>query len=377
MSIYAAGSMLGFLVATLPSLALARIAMAVGGAMVMPATMAMLRNTVVEGRRPRAFGAFGAVMGTAAAVGPLLGGELTARFGWRAVFVANLPVILVAFGLIRFAAPADASASVGRRPRFDVEGSVLLAAALVALVAASRMKGAGVPWVVIAGVVLLAAFVAWELRAASPVVDLRMFARREFAAGNAVVGLQNLAMYALLFQLPIFFEQVRGIPSGNTGRSLIGMMLAMVVFAPLGGRLAERFGTRRIAFLGCLVSLAGLLAIADFSKLEVPTDALTGLILVGAGLGLATAPSQSAAMSAIGHAQAGMAGGSLSTSRYLGGVIGISLLGALLASNAGVASHRAAAWCYAAALALSAIAALMLPGRLRPAPGAPAPVPEL
>ncbi len=395
MSIYAAGSALGFLVATLPALALARVAMAVGGAMIVPATMAVLRNSVPEERRPRAFGTFGAVMGTAAAVGPLLGGELTAHFGWRAVFVANLPVILVAFGLIRLAgsaaapavaetpgpaatpAPAATRAPAERRPRFDVEGSLLQAAALTALVVASRMKGARMPWFVLLGVVLLVAFVAWEWRAAAPVLDLRMYARRAFTAGSAVVGLQNLAMYALLFQLPIFFEQVRGLHSGSTGRALIGMMLAMVVFAPVGGRLAERLGARLIAVLGCLVSLAGVFVIADFSKLAVPGDALLGLILVGAGLGLATSPSQSAAMSAVDRAQAGMAGGALSTSRYLGGVVGISVLGALLASNAGVASHRGAAVCYEVALALAALAALMLPGRLRAGAAGSASAPAL
>jgi EmrB/QacA subfamily drug resistance transporter len=372
MSIYAAGSVLGFLVATLPALALARIAMAVGGAMVVPATMAVLRNSVAEERRPRAFGMFGAVMGTAAAVGPLLGGELTAHFGWRAVFVANLPVIIVAFGLIRLAGPGDPPATVEHRPRFDVEGSVLLAAALTALVAASHMKGALVPWIVFAGIVLLAAFVAWERRTVAPVLELRMFARREFAAGSAVVGLQNLAMYALLFQVPIFFEQVRGIHSGATGRVLIGMMIAMVIFAPLGGRLSERLGARLIALIGCLVSLAGLFMIADFSKLAVPAHALPGLILVGAGLGLATSPSQSAAMSAVDRSQAGMAGGALSTSRYLGGVLGISVLGALLASNAGVVSHRGAAMCYEVALVIASLASLMLPGKHRSAPEGPA-----
>ncbi len=374
MAIYAAGSALGFLVATLPSLALARIAMAVGGAMVVPATMAMLRNTVPEERRPRAFGTFGAVMGTAAAIGPLLGGELTALFGWRAVFAANLPVILVAFALIHLAGPAATPAPVVRPPRFDFEGTVLLGAALVALVAASRIHGAGMPWLALAGVVLLAGFIAWEWRAVAPVMELRMFARRAFAAGNAVVGLQNLAMYALLFQLPIFFEQARGIHSGSTGRVLIGMMVAMVVFAPVGGRLAERFGARPIAFLGCLVSLGGLFAIADFSKLTAPGDALPGLILIGAGLGLATSPSQSAAMSAVDRSEAGMAGGALSTSRYLGGILGITVLGALLASNGGVVSHRRAALCYVTALALAAVTALMLPGKIRLEGGKTVPV---
>ncbi len=367
MAIYGAGSVAGFIFATLPSLAIARVAMAIGGAMAVPATMALLRNSVPAERRPRTFGTFGAVMGTAAAIGPLLGGELTARFGWRAVFVANVPVILTAFALIRLAGrtPAVAAVAPARRPRFDVEGSVLLAAALTTLVVGARTKGPAAPWIVAGGAALLVAFVAWERRAAEPVMDLRLFARRPFAAGNAVVGLQNLAMYALLFQLPIYFEQVRGLAPGTTGRTVVGMMVAMVVFAPVGGRLAERFGARPIAFIGGLTSLAGVLLLADFSRLRAPSDAVAGLVLVGTGLGLATSPSQSAAMSAVDHAQAGMAGGALSTSRYLGGVVGIAVLGALLAAHADVAAHSAAARFYAATLALSAVATLFLPGRVR------------
>ena len=102
----------------------------------------MLRNTVPEGRRPRAFGYYGAVMGTAAAIGPVVGGELTALFGWRAVFVANLPVILVSYALIYFGgrAPLPHGDAPARRPRFDLAGSVLLTLALFLLVTASRMK---------------------------------------------------------------------------------------------------------------------------------------------------------------------------------------------------------------------------------------------
>ena len=362
MGVYGTGALVGFGLATLPALAFARIAMAFGGAMVVPATMALLRNVVPAERRPRTFGWYGSIMGTAAAIGPLVGGELTARFGWRAVFIANVPVILLAFALIRMAGGAEpANEKVVSRPRFDVEGSVLLAASLSLLVFASRAKGA--PWALIAGVVLLGAFLWHESRAAAPVIDLGLFTRREFTAGNCVVGLQNLAMYALLFQLPIYFEQVRGLHAGTTGRVVIGMMIAMVLFAPLGGRLAERFGARTIAFTGCVVSLAGVWCLADFTKLAAPRDALLGLVLVGVGLGLATSPSQSAAMTAASRDEAGMAGGTLSTSRYLGGVIGITLLSGLLASDPHVAAHSRAAFCYAVALAISALTALMLPGR--------------
>jgi EmrB/QacA subfamily drug resistance transporter len=373
LAVYASGSLLGFVAATLPALALARIGMAVGGSMMTPATMALLRNAVPMERRPRTFGLFGAVLATAAAIGPLLGGELTARFGWRAVFVGNLPVILVAFLLIRFGGgslePARARPSP---PRFDIEGSVLLAAALTSLVLAARMKGPWTLWIFAFGLVLFIAFIAWERRAAEPIMELSMFTRREFVAGCSVVGLQNLAMYALLFQVPIFFEQFRHIHPGTTGRSIIGMMIATVVMSPIGGRLAERFGARPIALLGCLVSITGVWTISHFATMTTPRDALAGLILVGTGLGLSNSPSQASAMSSVGAAQAGMGAGALSTSRYVGGVIGITVLGALLDARSGVTPHHQATVCYEVALVVATLTSLMLPGRPRSSE-APAP----
>ena len=145
MAIYGAGSIAGFTLANLPSLAFARIAMAAGGAMSVPATMALLRNLVPPERRARTFGYFGSVMGTAAGIGPLVGGELTALFGWRSVFIANIPVILLAYFLIRRSPEFEASPRSGTdseassrsgaslrsgaappSPSFDILGSVLL-----------------------------------------------------------------------------------------------------------------------------------------------------------------------------------------------------------------------------------------------------------
>ena len=233
MAIYGGGSVIGFSLADLASLAFARMCMALGSALAVPAAMALLRNLVPAERRARTFGYFGSVMGTAAAIGPLVGGELTAQFGWRSVFVANLPVIAIAFVLIRVAGPRSRSVSTEEakpRPRFDVLGSVFLGLGLTLLVVALQIVSPFAAVIGLAGALLLGVFVFWEQRVAEPVLDLGMFRKRSFAAASAVIGLQNLAMYALLFQLPIFFEQVRGTEAGTTGRSIIGMMIAMVVF---------------------------------------------------------------------------------------------------------------------------------------------------
>lgn len=366
MTLYGVGSVLGFTVATLPALAIARIAMAAGGAMTVPAVMALLRNLVPFERRPRAFGYFGSVMATAAAIGPLVGGELTARFGWRSVFIANIPVILLAYWLIRITTKAVATDRSDAReaPSFDIAGSVLLGLALTLLVVAAQGSGVATVGTAVAGALLLAVFVWWERRVPEPVLDPRLFLDRTFASASLVIGLQNLAMYSLLFQLPIFFEQVRGLDAGIVGRTIISMMLAMVVGSPLGGRISEVIGARATAFGGTLTSIVGVYLISDFQSLRAPTDAIVGMVLVGAGLGLSSAPSQAAAMSAVGRTNAGMAGGAVSTARYIGGVIGISALGYLLAGEeAGFRAHSAATVVYGAALVIAALSALALPGR--------------
>lgn len=388
MVIYGAGSIVGFSLANLPSLAFARMAMAAGGAMTVPATMALLRNLVAPEKRARTFGYFGSVMGTAAGIGPLVGGELTALFGWRSVFIANIPVIFLAYFLIRRSADPQASSRSGpdsevssrsrvarRSPPFDIQGSVLLGLGLTLLVVAAQTSGSTALVAASGSAGLLAVFVWWERRVEDPVLDLGLFLRPTFAASSAVIGLQNLAMYALLFQLPIFFEQVRDVEAGITGRTIIGMMIAMVVFSPVGGRVSESVGIRATVFVGTLTSLAGMYLVSDFEALRSPGDALIGLVLMGVGLGLTAAPSQAAAMSAVTRDNAGMAGGAVSTARYIGGVIGISVLGYLLSGEqvgggglAGVDAHSAATVVYSAALVLAAISSLALPGRVAPAP---------
>ncbi len=306
-------------------------------------------------------------MGTAAAIGPLVGGELTALFGWRSVFIANIPVILVSYFLIRLATKSEgtAQAAIGRRsPRFDVLGSVLLGFGMTLLVVAAQTSGSTALGAALGGVALLAVFVRWERHVAEPVLDLRLFLRPTFTAASVVIGLQNLAMYSLLFQLPIFFEQVRGVEAGTTGRTIITMMIAMIVGSPLGGWVSERVGARATAFVGTLTALAGVYLVSDFQALQSPGDALVGLLLIGAGLGLSSAPAQAGAMSAVGRREAGMAGGAVSTARYIGGVIGISALGYLLGGEqAGVNAHSAATVVYLAALVVAAISALALPGK--------------
>ena len=222
-------------------------------------------------------------------------------------------------------------------------------------------------WVGLSGMGLLIIFVLRERRAPEPVLDPDLFRHRQFVAGSAVIGLQNLAMYALLFQLPIFLENVRGAATGTTGRTLVWMMIAMVICSPIGGCVSEKIGPRLTVFAGCLLTLAALVAIGSFDQIHAPVDVVLGLVLLGAGMGLSTAPSQAASMSAVDRGRAGMAGGAISTIRYVGGVIGSSALGLAIGSGESdvIEAHTSAIVVYATALVLATMCSWFLPGLLR------------
>jgi MFS family permease len=372
-SLFGIGAALGIAGASLSWLVAARVAMAAGGALISPATMALLRNSTGSARRARVFGTFGAVMGLSAALGPPLGGVLVQSFGWRSIFVVNFPILLVAAALLR---GLDTPATARRRVRFDWVGSFLVGVGLAAVIVGSKVSGPRALLLFAAGAALLALFVRWERSVDEPVLDPDLFRVRTFAAGAAVAALHNLAMYALLFQLPLLLGALLGNSSAEVGRILLGMMISMVAFTPLGGRVSERVGARMVAVAGTTLALAGTLLLAT-ADLTSAAHALAPLILLGVGLGLASAPAQAAALGAVARERSGMASGALSTLRYLGGAIGIGVLGVVLegAGAAELGAHRTALGIFAAALLLALLPSTLLPGRKTPGAGEVPPTP--
>lgn len=365
--LYLVGAAAGALAPGLPVLVVARMLMAAGSSLIVPAVMSVLRRGVPEQRRARAFGMNGAVMALAAALGPVLGGEIAARLGWRAIFGATgVPLVLSILLLGPSVFHADVRSTP--RPRFDVLGSVLLGSALVALIAGLGSQGAN-PALVAFGAIALPLFFAWERRVEDPIVDTTLWRRRAFSAANAVIALHNLAMYGLLFEIPYFFSDARGAGTDAIGRAMAALTLTMVAGSPLGARLSERVGARWAAFAGSLVSLVGIGAMTlRLSRFDSPLDAVPALVLIGAGLGLSTAGVQASAMSAVEAQKSGMAAGVLSITRYIGGVAGVAVLGMTLAHqhvDAVIASHRTALLVFAGALGAAALCALGLLRRER------------
>ena len=359
----AAGALLALVATSLAALTVARVLMAAGGALVVPATVALLRVELPPERRGRAFGTFGAVMALAAAVGPVLGGVLVDAFSWEAVFLVNLPVLavsaLVAANVPRVVPPSAPA-------RFDWRGSALLTLALVLVVVGAQGQGAPFLAVVVVGLLLLLAFGWWETRTEEPVVDLTLFRSVPFAAGSSLIALQNLVMYGLLFELPLVLDPLLDLDAQATGQLLTFLMAAMVAMSLVAGRLTDRFGPRPVAVGGALVCLAGLVLLRR-SGLSAPGDLQLPLALLGAGLGLSSPAAQSASMSAVARAQSGMAAGVSSTMRYLGAVVGIALLARVLhldGSRAQVlAEHRTVLAVFGVVLVAALACAAVLPRR--------------
>jgi MFS family permease len=306
----------------------------------------------------------GALMGGAAALGPALGGLILTRANWRVLFLVNLPLTLLSWWL----QPRGFAAGVTTRPRghaFDWVGSLLLGGALVLAVLSTRLS-ATMAWPAALGG--LAFFVALLLQArtvAAPVVDFSLFRETPFVAGALVIALQNLAMYALLVQVPFLFGGSGG--SSRFSVVVIAMTAMMAMASPVGGRLAERIGSRVTVLVGALAGAIGVLSLVPLSSMaRTATGVSAGqvavpLLMVGLGLGLSTGPSQAAALSAIDPHRSGMASAAVSTLRYLGAIVGTAILGlALGGGGETLAGQQRALWTFGAAFLLSAVAALKL-----------------
>lgn len=372
------GGLAWFAVASLgaglaPNLALLivfRIQQAVAGALVFPNGLALLREIAPPGGLGRRLGLIMGALPLAAAAGPLLAGVLLAVGDWRAIFLVNL--VLVVPPLVLGVRCLPRSLPSGGPNRFDLAGASLLSVFLVAA-AWTLSRGVTRSDGVFALAVACAAgmlFVLQELRHPRPVVELRLFRNPQFVAANVGVALSNLAMYVTLFALPLLLARRGGWTGAQIGLVLAAMTLTTTMFAssPLGGRAADRRGARLPAAVGltlmagCLLPLA--LAAPDLSGGAI----IAALVGVGSGLGLATVPLQMAALEAVDVSRSGLVSGMFSTSRYLGSIAGISLLaGQLQPAASGVGGFRALFTVVAAAAAVSAAAAFLLPGRADPA----------
>ena len=351
----------------LPILIAFRIQQAVAGALVFPNGIALLRATAPPRRLGRRLGLVMGALPLAAALGPLVAGVLLAFADWRAIFLVNLPLVVVPLVLGWRSLPR--TVRMPANAGFDVFGGVLLSVFLLATAwALNRGVSATGATAGVLACVAAALFAAQELRHPHPLIQLRLFRDSQFVAANGGVALSNLAMYVTLFALPVLLSRRGGWTGAQIGLVVTTMTLTMTMFAsaPVGGRLADRYGARLPASAGlglmtsCLVPFA--LGVSQLSGLAI----VALLFGIGAGLGVASVPLQLAAIEAVDVSESGLVAGIFSTSRYLGSITGISLFaGALAPAATGTAGFGPLFAMMAAAAAGSAALSLLLPGRTR------------
>ena len=353
----------------------ARSVQGAGAALVMPLAMAILSGAFSREERARALGIFSGVTGFALIIGPAIGGFITESFGWRWIFWINLPIGLIAIALVCM----RLREGFGPKADLDILGMVVVAAAALALVW-GLLRGNVAGWTsaevmspLAAGVLLAAAFVVWELRARAPMVPMRLFRSRAFAAGIAASFLFYAAMYGVLFLLPQFLQTALGYGPLGGGLRLLPWTATLFVTAPIAGAVVNKVGERPLVVIGLLMQAIGLGWIAMIAAPSLAYSTLIApLVLAGVGVSMAMPAAQNAILSSVAAAEMGKASGVFNMGRFLGGMFGIAALVAVFSGKGSVDSAATFSAGFAAAMAvasalslLGAVAGLWLPARRR------------
>jgi EmrB/QacA subfamily drug resistance transporter len=305
----------------------ARGVQGIGGAAMFATTIALISSSYAGRDRGVAFGAWGAVNGAAAAAGPILGGLLTTSFGWRWIFLVNLPVCVLAVAMTR----AVVAESKDPHPkRIDVPGMVTFTAAAAALTYA-LIRGAWASAETIAllavAVVAFVAFVAVERGRTDPMLDLTLLRDRSFSALVATGALLSASAWAAMSYQSLWLQSVLGLSPIKAGLVVLPCALTAFVASAAVGRVMDRVQPRVLVGLGMFLIAAGALGQAVIRTGSSWPVVIPGLVVVGIGAGIAMAPLSSTAMALVSHQRAGMAGGALSAFRQLGYAFGIAVLG--------------------------------------------------
>ena len=367
-ALFVAGSALCGLAHSAHMLVALRVIQALGAAMLMATSPAILTQSFPANQRGRALGAQGTFTYLGLTVGPSLGGWLAQAFGWRSVFYINVPV---GIGAIALALRSIADDHVTEaEERFDFGGATLFTAGLVALMIALN-QGHDWGWtslltlsVLFGALVLLGVFIRVEQERPAPMLDLSLFRSRTFSASATSALLNYACVYAVTFVLPFLLIQGRGLGTARAGLVLTTQPIVMAIVAPASGALSDRIGSRGLATAGMLLLSAGLVALGFLVAHGSLGEIAAALALVGLGIGIFVSPNNSALMGAAPRNRQGIASGVLATARNVGMVLGVGFAAAIFTTVATHATSPAAGLVAGIRASLFAAAGVALVGAL-------------
>ena len=374
-ALFTAASVLCGIAPTLWLLIAARAAQGLGAAIMMALTMAFVGETVPRARTGSAMGLLGTMSAIGTALGPSLGGLLIAGTGWRAIFLVNVPLGLLALVLAYRTLPPDRRASTKERAGFDTMGTLLLALTLAAYALAMTIGRGNFGWLNLA---LLAAalfgsalFLRIEAKAASPLIRLALFANPILAASLAMSVLVSTVMMATLVVGPFYLSGALGLDTAMVGLVLsIGPLIAALTGVP-AGRIVDRIGAGRLILIGLGAVALGTLALAIMPMALGTAGYIVPIAIVTLGYALFQTANNTAVMADIRPDRRGVMSGMLNLSRNLGLITGASVMGAVFAlatATTNIATGMHVTFAVAAALVIAALViAIAIAGRARAA----------
>jgi EmrB/QacA subfamily drug resistance transporter len=337
LAVFGGGALVATQLSTAGGLIAVRAVMGLGAAMIMPTTLSIVTSTFGDASRDRAVGVWSGVAGGSALIGLLAAGLLLEAFSWPAVFWLNVGLAGVGAAMTLRFVPAG----MPERAPLDAVGAMLSALGLGGIVW-GFIEGPSEGWTsatvvagLVAGAVLLATFVAWELRRDEPLLDPRLLALRGFGAGSLSVFVQFFAMFGTIFVLLQYLQFVLAYTPLQAGAALAPAAVMMVALAPRVPALVARVGARRVGPAGLTLIAAGLLVASTMGADASYWHLLGGLVLLGLGMALAAPPATAAIVGSLPDEKQGVASAVNDTAREVGGALGIAVLGSVLANQVG------------------------------------------
>jgi EmrB/QacA subfamily drug resistance transporter len=355
----------------------ARAAQGMGGAMVLPLTLTILSDAVPIERRGLALGFWSAISGLGVAIGPLVGGAVVEGISWQWIFWLNVPIGLVVLPL----AATRLRETYGPDRALDIPGLALISTGLFGIVW-GLVRGNEIGWTdpQIAGALgigaaLVAGFVAWELRTPAPMLPMRFFKRRAFAASNAASLLMYFGMFGSIFLLTQYLQTVHGYSPLKAGLATLPWTAMPMLVAPIAGAFVDRVGGRPFMAAGMALQAGALAWLAAISSVNTPyLEMVVPFGMAGVGMALYFAPSAHVVLGSVSRRDEGKASGAANAIRELGGVFGVAVLGTIFSDRGGYGAPQhfvdglvPAVTVGAVVVGIGAAIALLIPARRRAA----------
>jgi EmrB/QacA subfamily drug resistance transporter len=374
-ALFTIGSAASALAQSPTTLIIARAVQGGGAAMVTPLTLTILSAAVSKERRGVALGAWGGIGGLAVAVGPIVGGAIVQGISWQWIFWLNVPIGLALAPLARIRLVE----SRGADGQLDLGGLLIASAGLFAIVwglVRANQQGWTSPEIVgtlAGGVVLVVAFVIYELRSRAPMLPIRYFRNATFSGANAASLFMFFGMFGSVFLLAQFFQTVQGLSPLDAGLRILPWTAMPILVAPTAGALSDRINGRTLMAIGLALQGIGLLWIGHVTSPTAPYSAfIVPFILSGVGMGMFFAPVANVVLSSVSAREEGKASGANNAIRELGGVLGVTVLASIFAHWGGytsgtsfVAGLTPAITVGGAVVLAGAVVAALIPARRR------------